>query len=57
MVAGSATAIGASDLITSSTKQRKEIILKKQHKCGHLYTENINRNDIDIIKHVAGCLP
>ena len=53
MVAGSSTAMGTLDLITSSTNHKTESIYKKHHKCGHLYTENINSNDRDIIKQVS----
>ena len=57
MVAGSSTAMGTLDLITSSTNHKTESIYKKHHKCGHLYTENININDSDIIEQVSEGLP
>ena len=57
MVAESARDMGASDLVTGSKKHRMEIIWKKHHKLGHIYTENINRNYIYITRQVAQGLP
>ena len=57
IVAGSTTAMGSSDLITSSTKHMVEIIRKTHHKRGYLYIENLNNNDRYIIKQVSECLP
>ena len=50
MVDGSVTAMGAPDVINTSTQHIMEIIWKKHQKRGHLYKENMNRNDRYIVK-------
>ena len=57
MVAVNATYMGASDLVTSSTKYIMESIWKKHHKIGHIYIKNLNRNDRDTVKQFSGGIP
>ena len=56
MVAGSATTMDASDLFTTSTQHIIKSIWKKHHRCVHIYTSNININDMDNIKQVSKAL-
>ena len=57
MMAGSATAMGASDLILKSTKNKMTKTFEKHMKHGHLNTLKLSIEDRNTVRQVAESLP
>ena len=57
MMAGSATAMGNSDLVLSSTKNKMSSIFEKNKNHGHLNTLNLSIEDRNTVRQVAKSLP
>ena len=57
MMAGSATAMGSSDVVLTSTRNKMSKIFEKHKKHGHLNTLNLSIEDRNTVRQVAESLP